>query len=815
MRRAPFGAAFQFVITIGVVNAGVVWAAAGGSTSRQGSYVGDFGNTEHAGSLHGTESIGCSPIVDSFDLPPAPRTWWNISLDVCTGESATHFMGAADGYGFTYLLDHSFGLPATESSASGAFDLTIHDRAGLFMRTLWSTSPPSSATWTTRILRNGAELESFTHASGGPTDTNIVTLDPGLYRFEYEASGQGEDVWFRHILRGVAPCSPVRSIETDLSGASAIGSSGPHGYSLGEQCDLGVLPSQPGNRQPGGQPADITYVLEECAVGSATDVMTNVPVAIEIVAESLSGGHSHHDDNRPVGVVEAIGASVDNCWPFVGPDGLTVICEGTTGSNGRGFTLRHSWPEVSGRLRVRFYGTDPGGPFYNDTAPVFSYCVQVPALVELPSNPSLYLRYGGAGPDNEPGSGRTDITEHPRNHYGIEELITALERIATWYKSEYGDVLHINDMSLQLGGKFDIHANSGGTTDVWEKDHYDHDLGTAADLRMGSLGVPPERRRLLLQEVQREPTEPIGVYRHCSKEGDEGNHWHLEFGRSYDDKNAVCDPLQPAAPALPGRRGNDLTVSVASTVTLDSLSGLYRYEYTITNDPSSTNVIDTFGLWPVDSPDSLLGPNVWTGVYGYEGRAEAFVWDVTDVGPPPGGWVDDGGIYVGPGSPKPGEQTSGFVIVSSVEPDSVEYYIRGWRNVPTSADSLDAQTLFEAGVTGRVIGPRFGGPVVSVFMQDEGNSLGGASLQFPNPLQTFPATVRFEIPGPASVAVEVFDVRGRRVRTLAERSMRPGVHSVAWNGRDEHDRTVPGGVYFYVLRVDGNVQETAKVVVLR
>jgi hypothetical protein len=50
-----------------------------------------------------------------------------------------------------------------------------------------------------------------------------------------------------------------------------------------------------------------------------------------------------------------------------------------------------------------------------------------------------------------------------------------------------------------------------------------------------------------------------------------------------------------------------------------------------------------------------------------------------------------------------------------------------------------------------------------------------------------------------SVRVEVFDMIGRKVKVLNETFPKPGIHSMYWNGKDDHGNTVSGGVYLYRL----------------
>ncbi len=83
----------------------------------------------------------------------------------------------------------------------------------------------------------------------------------------------------------------------------------------------------------------------------------------------------------------------------------------------------------------------------------------------------------------------------------------------------------------------------------------------------------------------------------------------------------------------------------------------------------------------------------------------------------------------------------------------------------------------------------------------------------PNPLREA-ARFQFRIPNGASGDLTVYEVGGRRVRTLfrGHTSGRPG--TVVWNGRDESGGRVPAGLYFVALRVDGGPTRTGRIVVL-
>jgi hypothetical protein len=57
------------------------------------------------------------------------------------------------------------------------------------------------------------------------------------------------------------------------------------------------------------------------------------------------------------------------------------------------------------------------------------------------------------------------------------------------------------------------------------------------------------------------------------------------------------------------------------------------------------------------------------------------------------------------------------------------------------------------------------------------------------------ATIRFDLPVPSPVRLEVFDLLGRRVAELASRDFMAGSHEVTWNLRDLNGGSVPPGIY--------------------
>jgi len=84
---------------------------------------------------------------------------------------------------------------------------------------------------------------------------------------------------------------------------------------------------------------------------------------------------------------------------------------------------------------------------------------------------------------------------------------------------------------------------------------------------------------------------------------------------------------------------------------------------------------------------------------------------------------------------------------------------------------------------------------------------------FPNPFN--PATsIRLSVPRPGHVRVDVYNLRGERVRTLWNAELATGSHTLDWDGRDARGGAVASGVY--LVRVEGfDTIDLQKVVLLK
>ncbi len=75
----------------------------------------------------------------------------------------------------------------------------------------------------------------------------------------------------------------------------------------------------------------------------------------------------------------------------------------------------------------------------------------------------------------------------------------------------------------------------------------------------------------------------------------------------------------------------------------------------------------------------------------------------------------------------------------------------------------------------------------------------------PNPFN--PSTeISFELTEGGAVALRIFDVSGRLVKTLLEGHRPTGGHTLTWRGDDHNGRAVGSGMYIYRLDSGGEIQ---------
>ena len=72
---------------------------------------------------------------------------------------------------------------------------------------------------------------------------------------------------------------------------------------------------------------------------------------------------------------------------------------------------------------------------------------------------------------------------------------------------------------------------------------------------------------------------------------------------------------------------------------------------------------------------------------------------------------------------------------------------------------------------------------------------------FPNPFNPI-TTISFDLAVESIVSIDIFNIRGQRVKNVLNEHFGAGYHSVDWNGTDENGRDVSSGIYFYRMKTE-------------
>lgn len=74
---------------------------------------------------------------------------------------------------------------------------------------------------------------------------------------------------------------------------------------------------------------------------------------------------------------------------------------------------------------------------------------------------------------------------------------------------------------------------------------------------------------------------------------------------------------------------------------------------------------------------------------------------------------------------------------------------------------------------------------------------------YPNPFNSL-TTIKYRIPKSGLARIEVFNNLGQIIKVLLNKKLHPGQHAISWNATDKYGRPVPTGIYYCLMRYNGN-----------
>lgn len=100
-------------------------------------------------------------------------------------------------------------------------------------------------------------------------------------------------------------------------------------------------------------------------------------------------------------------------------------------------------------------------------------------------------------------------------------------------------------------------------------------------------------------------------------------------------------------------------------------------------------------------------------------------------------------------------------------------------------------------------------------IQENSISLTDINLSnYPNPFNPS-TTIKFSIQENSIINLSIFNIKGQKVKTLANNEYTKGNHSLIWNGVDDKNKSLGSGIYYYKLGVNGKIEAVKKCLLLK
>ncbi|MCK4653897.1 MAG: DUF1565 domain-containing protein [Candidatus Cloacimonetes bacterium] len=84
---------------------------------------------------------------------------------------------------------------------------------------------------------------------------------------------------------------------------------------------------------------------------------------------------------------------------------------------------------------------------------------------------------------------------------------------------------------------------------------------------------------------------------------------------------------------------------------------------------------------------------------------------------------------------------------------------------------------------------------------------------YPNPFNPT-TTINYSLKENSKVSLNIYNIKGQKVKQLVSDQLPAGQHSVIWNGKDKNGKTVSSGIYFYKLKTR-NYEKTRKMILMK
>ena len=137
--------------------------------------------------------------------------------------------------------------------------------------------------------------------------------------------------------------------------------------------------------------------------------------------------------------------------------------------------------------------------------------------------------------------------------------------------------------------------------------------------------------------------------------------------------------------------------------------------------------------------------------------------------------------------------------------------------ITTYSDPIPGAGTFEYGVTALYDEGESEPVTVNVVITNTGNILVPLETKlngnYPNPFNPS-TTISFQLAEKNLIELVIYNMKGQKVKELMNSNLDAGYYKVVWNGKDDQNRSVSSGIYFYKM-ISGKYVSTGKCILLK
>ena len=129
--------------------------------------------------------------------------------------------------------------------------------------------------------------------------------------------------------------------------------------------------------------------------------------------------------------------------------------------------------------------------------------------------------------------------------------------------------------------------------------------------------------------------------------------------------------------------------------------------------------------------------------------------------------------------------------------------------MPKNADPLtdDQQTIIYNWINEGAIGP-------TIAVEEESLEPSSLLTVYPNPFNN-KIKISYSMNGPGLTYILIFDILGKKIKTMSIKNHSNVIQSFFWNGTDDFDQPVSGGLYLIGIKSNNRLERLEKVLYIK